>query len=641
VPAGALTVLRNPGRPLDPSTIATLGPAMRALAPIAGRSRPDVHSQQLRVGAPGDVEERRADRFADEAIRESDSRTAGGLTAPERRAVEAVRVHTDADAENSAELLGAEAYAVGGHIVFGPGRYDPASRVGRRLIAHELAHVLAEPQAAPVLRRQPKPAPPPPPLRYETGSQTFNPPGPGVKLADVKSQVAAKQTSGDLGKNISVLGVTAGTDAELFVWNALAQRADKSNWGTELDAVTAIGPAPAIAPPPAGGPAPARGVAPVGRMTIQIDASGNATAILVASGGLPAIPQFKDVKSASASLTSTFGISNVVDGSSKWTPGELSKVSAALSRLSAADRAALRGVELVRQATITGPDGKPRDGQFTANQAVDSAGVVTDTRQLEIADSAFADDATSFIGGAATAGPMSFETILHESGHAVEQHERLEAKHAEFAAQGAVNQAVGATNTALATVNAASTASATTFNGYPAAQQHASLAYFNALQRALGAINKFANETGTSAHPPSEKAAQAAITARDKAKAALPAGNPAITDWAALSAAQDTWFSAAQTGAAARAQLDAAKHKTAAVSATVAGGPASKRLKAFVDFVTSKKIQPLTTYAKDNWPGHPEEFYAEAYSLWLNDPEYLASQVPALKTWFDQGKYQI
>lgn len=52
-----------------------------------------------------------------------------------------VRVHADPRAAASARALGARAYTVGANIVFGPGRYQPGSESGRRLLAHELAHV--------------------------------------------------------------------------------------------------------------------------------------------------------------------------------------------------------------------------------------------------------------------------------------------------------------------------------------------------------------------------------------------------------------------------------------------------------------------------------------------------------------------
>ena len=55
-----------------------------------------------------------------------------------------VRVHDDARAGESARTVNANAYTVGGHIAFAPGRYDPASSTGRRLLAHELAHTIQQ-----------------------------------------------------------------------------------------------------------------------------------------------------------------------------------------------------------------------------------------------------------------------------------------------------------------------------------------------------------------------------------------------------------------------------------------------------------------------------------------------------------------
>jgi hypothetical protein len=55
-----------------------------------------------------------------------------------------VRVHSSADAALSAEALNANAYTVGSHIVFGSGRFALATQDGRRLLAHELAHVVQQ-----------------------------------------------------------------------------------------------------------------------------------------------------------------------------------------------------------------------------------------------------------------------------------------------------------------------------------------------------------------------------------------------------------------------------------------------------------------------------------------------------------------
>jgi len=51
-----------------------------------------------------------------------------------------VRVHTDQRAAQSARAVDALAYTVGNNLVFDSGRYDPGSREGQRLLAHELAH---------------------------------------------------------------------------------------------------------------------------------------------------------------------------------------------------------------------------------------------------------------------------------------------------------------------------------------------------------------------------------------------------------------------------------------------------------------------------------------------------------------------
>lgn len=56
----------------------------------------------------------------------------------------AVRIHTDAEAATAAQLRGARAYTIGSDVVFGRGEYNPASTRGRRLLAHELAHVVQQ-----------------------------------------------------------------------------------------------------------------------------------------------------------------------------------------------------------------------------------------------------------------------------------------------------------------------------------------------------------------------------------------------------------------------------------------------------------------------------------------------------------------
>jgi hypothetical protein len=61
-----------------------------------------------------------------------------------RRDFSGVRVHTDAQAAESALAVDALAYMVGRDVVFSAGRYAPGTTEGRRLLAHELAHVVQQ-----------------------------------------------------------------------------------------------------------------------------------------------------------------------------------------------------------------------------------------------------------------------------------------------------------------------------------------------------------------------------------------------------------------------------------------------------------------------------------------------------------------
>ena len=55
-----------------------------------------------------------------------------------------VRVHTDAQAAESARAVNALAYTVGRDVVFGAGQYAPTTSAGKRLLAHELTHVVQQ-----------------------------------------------------------------------------------------------------------------------------------------------------------------------------------------------------------------------------------------------------------------------------------------------------------------------------------------------------------------------------------------------------------------------------------------------------------------------------------------------------------------
>jgi len=140
---------------------------------------------KLQVNEPGDVYEQEADRIADQVMAAPAHHAVSGappriqrfsgqsngqmdaapasvdqaLVSPGRPLEPAlrqdmgqrfgydfsrVRVHSGAAAEQSARDVNAAAYTVGHNIVFGAGWFAPGTRQGRRLIAHELTHVVQQ-----------------------------------------------------------------------------------------------------------------------------------------------------------------------------------------------------------------------------------------------------------------------------------------------------------------------------------------------------------------------------------------------------------------------------------------------------------------------------------------------------------------
>jgi len=55
-----------------------------------------------------------------------------------------VRIHTGKDAAESARDAGARAYTYGNHVAFDEGQYNTDSHEGRKLLAHELTHVVQQ-----------------------------------------------------------------------------------------------------------------------------------------------------------------------------------------------------------------------------------------------------------------------------------------------------------------------------------------------------------------------------------------------------------------------------------------------------------------------------------------------------------------
>jgi hypothetical protein len=121
------------------------------------------------LSVPSDAAEREADAVAARVAAEpaapppADAYGGGGgggqpLRPADRRFFEQrlghdlsrVRVHADRPAAEAARAFGADAFTVGRDVAFAEGRYDPGSAGGRRLLAHELVHVIQRAQTTPL-----------------------------------------------------------------------------------------------------------------------------------------------------------------------------------------------------------------------------------------------------------------------------------------------------------------------------------------------------------------------------------------------------------------------------------------------------------------------------------------------------------
>jgi hypothetical protein len=163
----------------------------RGHIPVSADAHRDSQSK-LKISAPGDFYERQADKAADHVLSASfpvtglQALSSGDSGPPRGEACVApasvdqvlatpgeslhpalqnemarrlrydfsqVRLHRGLEAEASARDANAQAYTVGDHIVFGAGRYAPDSMNGKKLLIHELVHVMQQSQGGAFLQR--------------------------------------------------------------------------------------------------------------------------------------------------------------------------------------------------------------------------------------------------------------------------------------------------------------------------------------------------------------------------------------------------------------------------------------------------------------------------------------------------------
>jgi hypothetical protein len=353
-----------------------------------------------------------------------------------------------------------------------------------------------------------------------------------------------------------------------------------------------------------------------------------------------------------AELVATYELSGVTDttGVAEWTAPELEKMKRALARIPAAERGAIKGVELRRVATTT-EFGNVASGLF--KQMMDQKTGLRQDR-IEIANDAFNSDkdydaggANTNFGGQRVQGAPSEGVLAHEVGHAVEALPQRQAEAARIRSSNTSDAAFGELQKARTAYNNA-VLSGVSVPGWSNPREKA---YMDAI---IGAQKKLAatlDVTNTFPDKPSAAesakaatdfknalpAARAAIAARKKASAALPANSSyALT---ADENAQDAWMAAAEALVApleARAATQKDSEQATGVedatkmTITVSSGKKVKMTRVLAEFVAIVEVNKIDIagaglggHVTSNWPDNPAEAYAELYSLSVTAPDGL------------------
>lgn len=135
------------------------------------------NQELLRALGVHDAQEREADRVAEDFASSAPAGSAGAEASGDRSGaalapavrqeyeryfradLSGVRIHTDNVAHAAARALNAQAFALGPNVYFNRGRYSTTQPEGRKLLAHELTHVLRHGAGAPPQVRRKEDAP--------------------------------------------------------------------------------------------------------------------------------------------------------------------------------------------------------------------------------------------------------------------------------------------------------------------------------------------------------------------------------------------------------------------------------------------------------------------------------------------------
>jgi hypothetical protein len=380
----------------------------------------------------------------------------------------------------------------------------------------------------------------------------------------------------------------------------------------------------------------------------QHTARGHGDGSPVVTGGISG-PQsartFSTVEEARTALQNDYGV-NARNGDASWTAAELTQAHQSFARMNDAERANLRGTDLVRdhRPSAAMQAEHNHDGEHGQLAGYYSPNVSTTNGQrdrpaaIHMFDSAFPTGGTPAENRAATQN-----IFLHEAGHAVEGQARNNA-------MADANAAVDRHRAALGPANDANDA------------RNALLDDYNAAGRGMGQVRvprndrawrNYARSTQTLNNrqqalydAPNERArarAQTrldqAISARDTAFAALPedhVGRDAATEMNtqqdAMAAATSSYATAHVAEQQARTEMNTAN---TALGRLQNGDGVSSNQQAFNRMRAGSSETAPSAYGRSS----PAEDYAESYALFRRDPTHMQEHYPNTYRWFNEGNH--
>ena len=520
-----------------------------------------------------------------------------GLAASDRQFFESkfghdfsgVKIHTGADAAQSAESINAKAYTSGNNIVFNDGQYAPESDSGKRLIAHELTHVVQQSQSAGMVQKD-------------------------TDADKAKAAADEAKKKADLIAKIKGYGISEVEDVDGAVFtSAQLDLVDKAFAGLPIEDKAAIKGAKLRR-------LTSLGDKTGGRYTNTQSYSGTSSSeehkielSNAAFGSLPASESVRiithEVGHAIAAMPQRLAMGNEI---------ATTKTAGALNDTMEKSRTEFNNANDTGNAAITeynnavlayrkAQQSKNKDAIAAADADVQAKKKIKDALQSDT-DTKKADFNAKKKGAEAAIKDLAVKKAATQSKFA-----NIDDLKASAAAKLRAMQA--AYNGASAIIKGSDADSAD---------------YRASLTDAESAIKGFYDDNAAKdmldadAVDTAKAAVDTIIKDRNTKRDALNAANPKNTITPATAA------------------LEVAQNSFLDVAALLAYNKRMSLLvRKFYDFVVKNVISPaLTPYAAENWPAKPEEFYAEAYSFFITKPTDLETYSKPLYDWFKAGNYK-